>query len=110
MQIPSAARLFFSAAYAAMILSIGWVSTCVTVCHYGAAYGFRVKCKSQIFGVVSEVPAVRAGYWQVIDVLAIVAEHGFRPYNGPSVGWFPDQRQIGMFLNLQYANGVPGSG
>jgi hypothetical protein len=44
--------------------------------------GFR-SLQVQEFTHGSKVASVRAGYRQVIDVVAIVIENAFRPFNGP---------------------------
>jgi hypothetical protein len=60
------------------------VATRVTVCRCCAAGPVRIKCKSKNLFMACEVASVRAGCWQVIDVLAIVVENGFEPNRGQS--------------------------
>jgi hypothetical protein len=54
------------------------VSRCATAV---PGVGFR-SLQVQDFTHGSKVASVRAGYRQVIDVVAIVIENAFRPYNG----------------------------
>jgi hypothetical protein len=56
----------------------------ITLCHGYAISSVIVRCKCQILRLVLKVASVRAGCWQVIDVLAIVIENAFRPDNGRS--------------------------
>ena len=54
------------------------VSRCATAV---PGVGFR-SLQVQDFTHGSKVASVQAGYRQVIDVVAIVIENAFRPYNG----------------------------
>ena len=59
---------------------------------YKSCYGMRLLCRVphshrlqvQDFLMLSEVPSVRAGCRQVIDILVIVVENSFRSSNGRS--------------------------
>ena len=61
---------------------------------YKTCYGMQLLClvphshRLQVpdFLMLSEVPSVRAGCRQVIDILVIVVENSFRSSNGRSVG------------------------
>jgi hypothetical protein len=72
------------------------VSRCATAV---PRVGFR-SLQVQDFTHDSKVASVRAAYRQVIDVVAIVIENAFRPYNGRSVGQrlLPVARHSGAVL------------